>query len=142
MDGRTVWNLAFVVAAGTVLVLSASEVPGMPRLWIVGYAMQCVLHMVFVCVEYRRQRRQQPAVASSVQDRIGSSSGNLSVSSREGSASASASAQYVSLGQLDDESTSTLPNIRYLGPPSNCQAFNSSECRSQGTCGNRKATIC
>ncbi|KAL2604501.1 hypothetical protein AAZV13_09G071100 [Glycine max] len=105
MDGRTVWNLAFVVAAGTVLVLSASEVPGMPRLWIVGYAMQCVLHMVFVCVEYRRQRRQQPAVASSVQDRIGSSSGNLSVSSREGSASASASAQYVSLGQLDDEST-------------------------------------
>ena len=43
--------------------------------------------------------------ASSVQDRIGSSSGNLSVSSREGSASASASAQYVSLGQLDDEST-------------------------------------
>ncbi|KAG4990897.1 hypothetical protein JHK87_024354 [Glycine soja] len=105
MDGRTVWNLAFVVAAGTVLVLSASEVPGMPRLWIVGYAMQCVLHMVFVCVEYRRQRRQQPVVASSVQDRIGSSSGNLSVSSREGSASASASAQYVSLGQLDDEST-------------------------------------
>ena len=101
------WNLAFVVAAGTVLVLSASEVPGMPRSWIVGYAMQCVLHMVFVCVEYRRQRRQQPAVASSVQDRIGSSSGNLSVSSREGSASASASAsaQYVSLGQLDDEST-------------------------------------
>ncbi|KAH1232488.1 E3 ubiquitin-protein ligase [Glycine max] len=118
MDGRTVWNLAFVVAAGTVLVLSASEVPGMPRLWIVGYAMQCVLHMVFVCVEYRRQRRQQPAVASSVQDRIGSSSGNLSVSSREGSASASASAQYVSLGQLDDESTRlTLQkvNLGFLG---------------------------
>lgn len=98
------WNLAFVVAAGTVLVLSASEAPGMPlRLWIVGYAMQCVLHMVCVCVEYRRRRRQQRAAASSVQDRVGSSSGNLSVSSREGSASGSA--QYVSLGQLDDEST-------------------------------------
>ncbi|KAL5141435.1 Clustered mitochondria protein [Glycine soja] len=114
MDGRTVWNLAFVVAAGTVLVLSASEVPGMPRLWIVGYAMQCVLHMVFVCVEYRRQRRQQPAVASSVQDRIGSSSGNLSVSSREGSASASASAQYVSLGQLDDESTRLSDDVVFV----------------------------
>ncbi|KAG4987517.1 hypothetical protein GLYMA_11G026000v4 [Glycine max] len=104
-----VWNLAFVVVAGTVLVLSASEAPGMPlRLWIVGYAMQCVLHMVFVCVEYRRRRRQQPAAASSVQDRVGSSSGNLSVSSREGSASASASAQNVLLGQLDDESTSSV----------------------------------
>jgi len=99
-----VWNFAFVVVAGAVLVLSASEAPGMPlRLWIVGYAMQCVLHMVCVCVEYRRRRRQQRAAASSVQDRVGSSSGNLSVSSREGSASGSA--QYVSLGQLDDEGT-------------------------------------
>ncbi|KAG4972953.1 hypothetical protein GLYMA_11G026000v4 [Glycine max] len=107
-----VWNLAFVVVAGTVLVLSASEAPGMPlRLWIVGYAMQCVLHMVFVCVEYRRRRRQQPAAASSVQDRVGSSSGNLSVSSREGSASASASAQNVLLGQLDDESTSVAKHL-------------------------------
>ncbi|KAL2669248.1 hypothetical protein AAZX31_01G202700 [Glycine max] len=102
-----VWNFAFVVVAGAVLVLSASEAPGMPlRLWIVGYAMQCVLHMVCVCVEYRRRRRQQRAAASSVQDRVGSSSGNLSVSSREGSASGSA--QYVSLGQLDDEGTSSV----------------------------------
>ncbi|KAG5061478.1 hypothetical protein AAZX31_01G202700 [Glycine max] len=105
-----VWNFAFVVVAGAVLVLSASEAPGMPlRLWIVGYAMQCVLHMVCVCVEYRRRRRQQRAAASSVQDRVGSSSGNLSVSSREGSASGSA--QYVSLGQLDDEGTSVAKHL-------------------------------
>jgi len=100
-----IWNFAFVVVAGTVLVLSASEAPGMPlRLWILGYAMQCVLHMVCVCVEYRRRRRNQRATASvSVQDRVGSSSGNLSSSSREGSASGSV--QYVSLGQLDEEGT-------------------------------------
>jgi len=100
-----VWNFAFVVVAGTVLVLSASEAPGMPlRLWILGYAMQCVLHMVCVCVEYRRRRRNQRATSSvSAQDRVGSSSGNLSSSSREGSASGSA--QYVSLGQLDEEGT-------------------------------------
>lgn len=100
-----VWNFAFVVVAGTVLVLSASEAPGMPlRLWILGYAMQCVLHMVCVCVEYKRRRRNQRDTASvSAQDRVGSSSGNLSSSSREGSASGSA--QYVSLGQLDEEGT-------------------------------------
>ncbi|KAL2348067.1 hypothetical protein Fmac_002067 [Flemingia macrophylla] len=107
-----IWNFAFVVVAGTVLVLSSSEAPGMPlRLWIVGYAMQCVLHMVCVCVEYRRRRRHQRAASLnsvSVQDRVGSSSGNLSVSSREDSASASASAQYLSLGQLDEEGTSSV----------------------------------
>ncbi|QCD91638.1 integrator complex subunit 11 [Vigna unguiculata] len=106
-----VWNFAFVVVAGTVLVLSASEAPGMPlRLWILGYAMQCVLHMVCVCVEYRRRRRNQRATSSvSAQDRVGSSSGNLSSSSREGSASGSA--QYVSLGQLDEEGTSVAKHL-------------------------------
>ncbi|KAK7406166.1 hypothetical protein VNO78_07786 [Psophocarpus tetragonolobus] len=110
-----VWNFAFVVVAGTVLVLSTNEAPGMPlRLWIVGYAMQCVLHMVCVCAEYRRRRRQQRATASSlnsvsVQDRVGSSSGNLSVSSRDDSVSGSA--QYVSLGQLDEESTSVAKHL-------------------------------
>lgn len=55
-----IWNFAFVVVAATVLVLSRNEVPSMPlRLWIVGYALQCVLHMVCVCVEYRRRRRRR-----------------------------------------------------------------------------------
>ncbi|KAL9328681.1 hypothetical protein ACSQ67_003684 [Phaseolus vulgaris] len=106
-----VWNFAFVIVAGTVLVLSASEAPGMPlRLWILGYALQCILHMVCVCVEYRRRRRSQRATASvSVQDRIGSSSGNLSSSSRE--ASSSGSVQYVSLEQLDEEGTSVAKHL-------------------------------
>ncbi|ESW30463.1 hypothetical protein PHAVU_002G155000 [Phaseolus vulgaris] len=106
-----VWNFAFVIVAGTVLVLSASEAPGMPlRLWILGYALQCILHMVCVCVEYRRRRRSHRATASvSVQDRIGSSSGNLSSSSRE--ASSSGSVQYVSLEQLDEEGTSVAKHL-------------------------------
>ncbi|CAJ1928003.1 unnamed protein product [Sphenostylis stenocarpa] len=106
-----VWNFAFVVVAGTVLILSEGEAPGMPlRLWIVGYAMQCVLHMVCVCVEYRRRRRQQRATASvTAQDRVANSSGNLSSSSREGSASGSV--QYVSLGQLDEEGTSVAKHL-------------------------------
>ncbi|XAR63105.1 hypothetical protein NMG60_11022930 [Bertholletia excelsa] len=54
-----VWNFAFVAVAVAVLVVSRKETPGMPlRLWIVGYALQCVLHMVCVSVEYKRRQLQ------------------------------------------------------------------------------------
>ncbi|KAF3682693.1 E3 ubiquitin-protein ligase [Capsicum annuum] len=50
------WNLAFVIVSVSVLILSLDESPSMPlRLWIIGYALQCLLHMVCVCVEYRRR---------------------------------------------------------------------------------------
>ena len=39
-----IWNFAFVVAAAAVLVLSIHKSSEMPlRVWIVGYALQCVL---------------------------------------------------------------------------------------------------
>lgn len=51
-----IWNLAFVIVSVSVLILSLDELPSMPlRLWIVGYALQCLLHMVCVFVEYRRR---------------------------------------------------------------------------------------
>ncbi|KAK9036575.1 hypothetical protein V6N11_078570 [Hibiscus sabdariffa] len=57
-----IWNFAFVAVAVGVLVLSWKERPSMPlRLWIIGYAFQCLLHMVCVCVEYKRRRRQRNA---------------------------------------------------------------------------------
>ncbi|KAJ0962101.1 hypothetical protein J5N97_029929 [Dioscorea zingiberensis] len=53
------WNLAFVGVAVGVMILSWDEKPAMwLRLWIGGYALQCVLHMVCVLIEY--QRRLQP----------------------------------------------------------------------------------
>ncbi|XP_024541036.1 E3 ubiquitin-protein ligase At4g11680 [Selaginella moellendorffii] len=53
------WNLAFVVVAVAVLVNSKEERPETPlRVWIVGYAVQCLVHMVCVCSEYRRRRRR------------------------------------------------------------------------------------
>ncbi|KAF8380299.1 hypothetical protein HHK36_027781 [Tetracentron sinense] len=72
-----VWNLAFVIVAITVLVLSRNESPSMPlRLWIIGYAMQCILHMVCACFEYKRRHPSQ----------IGDGNiGNLSLSAREDS---------------------------------------------------------
>lgn len=50
------WNLVFVCIAVVVLSLSARENPRTPlRVWIVGYALQCALHMVCVWFEYRRR---------------------------------------------------------------------------------------
>ncbi|KAK4848152.1 hypothetical protein QYF36_009818 [Acer negundo] len=50
------WNLAFVVIAVVVLGLSIEERPDVPlRLWIVGYALQCLFHVSCVFVEYKRR---------------------------------------------------------------------------------------
>ncbi|ESW27548.1 hypothetical protein PHAVU_003G211600 [Phaseolus vulgaris] len=97
------WNFAFVVAAATVLILGRNENPNMPlRLWIVGYAMQCVLHVACVCVEYRRRqrRREQSSLAVAV-----GGSGDLSSASMEGSR------HYVSLPQLEDDGISMAKHL-------------------------------
>ncbi|KAF5478314.1 hypothetical protein F2P56_004882 [Juglans regia] len=97
-----IWNFAFVVVAATVLVLSRNESPSMPlRLWIVGYALQCVLHMICVCVEYRRRRRRRRGgvpTSDSVED-----SGNLSLESREASGQHVAPAEH-----LDEEGAGSV----------------------------------
>ncbi|XP_051145358.1 E3 ubiquitin-protein ligase At1g63170-like isoform X2 [Andrographis paniculata] len=55
-----VWNIAFVIVSISVLVMSQNETPSMPlRLWIIGYALQCVLHVVCVGTEYKKRYLQQ-----------------------------------------------------------------------------------
>lgn len=55
----TLWNLAFVVVAGFLLYMSREEKPVVPlRLWVVGYAVQCIMHVVCVLAEYRRRVRE------------------------------------------------------------------------------------
>ncbi|XP_057780644.1 E3 ubiquitin-protein ligase At1g12760-like [Salvia miltiorrhiza] len=55
-----VWNLAFVIVSISVLIMSRGEHPSMPlRLWIVGYALQCALHMVCVSAEYMKRYSQR-----------------------------------------------------------------------------------
>ncbi|KAF3528176.1 hypothetical protein DY000_02040026 [Brassica cretica] len=61
-----VWNLTFVSVAGVILVMARNEHPIMPvRVWLLGYALQCVLHMVCVLVEYRRNNRTPRSRSSS-----------------------------------------------------------------------------
>ncbi|KAL0683044.1 hypothetical protein Bca4012_049892 [Brassica carinata] len=44
--------------AGAILMMARNEHPIMPlRVWLLGYALQYVLHMVCVLVEYRRRNR-------------------------------------------------------------------------------------
>ncbi|CAJ1943600.1 unnamed protein product [Sphenostylis stenocarpa] len=97
------WNFAFVTAAATVLILGRNENPNMPlRLWIVGYAMQCVLHVACVCVEYRkRQRRREQSNATVA---VGGS-GDLS------SASMDVSGNSVSLPQFEDDGISMAKHL-------------------------------
>lgn len=50
------WNSAFITAAIAALFFTRSLSPRLPlRLWVAGYALQCVVHVVCVCVEYRRR---------------------------------------------------------------------------------------
>ncbi|XP_010553505.1 PREDICTED: E3 ubiquitin-protein ligase At1g12760-like isoform X2 [Tarenaya hassleriana] len=94
-----VWNLAFVAVATAVIVLSRDEKPNMPlRVWIVGYALQCVLHMVCVCVEYRRRRVRSPRSRSSSSSSSSSSMEEEGLSSRRNSEE-----RYSTLGQYEQE---------------------------------------
>ncbi|KAL0411974.1 UNVERIFIED_CONTAM: E3 ubiquitin-protein ligase [Sesamum latifolium] len=60
-----VWNVAFVIVSVSVLIMSRAETPSTPlRLWIVVYALQCVLRGVCVCTEYKKRYSRQNLVRS------------------------------------------------------------------------------
>ncbi|KAL5666373.1 hypothetical protein ACJX0J_026481, partial [Zea mays] len=62
------WNVAFAAAAAAVLSSSAEESPVKPlRLWVVGYAAQCLVHVGLVCADTRRETRRARRSASDVE---------------------------------------------------------------------------
>ncbi|XP_010419065.1 PREDICTED: E3 ubiquitin protein ligase RIE1-like, partial [Camelina sativa] len=56
------WNTAFVVVAVAMLLVFKDEKPNVPiRIWICGYAIQCLVHVVLVWLEFRkRNARSRP----------------------------------------------------------------------------------
>ncbi|KAI8031525.1 E3 ubiquitin protein ligase RIE1 [Camellia lanceoleosa] len=53
-----VWNLAFIVVSVVMLICTVEERPNVPiRVWICGYSLQCLVHVVLVWFEYRRRNR-------------------------------------------------------------------------------------
>ncbi|XP_019422459.1 PREDICTED: E3 ubiquitin-protein ligase At4g11680-like isoform X1 [Lupinus angustifolius] len=94
------WNFAFVVTGATVLILSVNETPSMPlTVWVIGYALQCILHVVCVCIEFKKRRRtrREESNAVAVQDGV---DGSVDLSSGSG--------QYQLMSQLDEEGTSSM----------------------------------
>ncbi|KAK8956475.1 E3 ubiquitin-protein ligase [Platanthera guangdongensis] len=76
------WNLAFVGVAAVILIMSTKEKPTMPlRVWIVGYALQCDLHVLCVCLEYRRRHPQGQADLGLEDDGTGNQEGRSQGSS-------------------------------------------------------------
>lgn len=54
------WNTAFVVVSIVMLTITVDENPNTPiRLWICGYALQCLVHVVLVWLEYRRRNSRR-----------------------------------------------------------------------------------
>lgn len=53
------WNMAFVVVSVVMLSCTVDETPITPiRIWIIGYALQCFVHVVLVWLEYNRRSRR------------------------------------------------------------------------------------
>ncbi|XP_024934337.2 E3 ubiquitin protein ligase RIE1 isoform X2 [Ziziphus jujuba] len=54
------WNMSFVLVSVAMLIFTTNEKPNTPiRLWICGYALQCVVHVVLVSLEYRRRNSRR-----------------------------------------------------------------------------------
>ncbi|CAI9096769.1 OLC1v1032982C1 [Oldenlandia corymbosa var. corymbosa] len=53
------WNLAFVIVSLVMVSVTMDENPTVPiRVWVCGYGLQCLVHVVLVWVEYRRRNRR------------------------------------------------------------------------------------
>ncbi|CAD6259948.1 unnamed protein product [Miscanthus lutarioriparius] len=79
------WNLAFITVAAVVLVLSRDEDSPMPlRTWVAGYALQCVVHMVCVAIEYRMRHGQRGGAGAAPADEERGSDGSSSSSDEDG----------------------------------------------------------
>ncbi|KAH0899911.1 hypothetical protein HID58_049479 [Brassica napus] len=64
-----VCNLAFVSVDAFVIVLSSDEKSNTPlRVLIIGYGLQCVMHMFCVCVEYRKRSNRIQISPYSMED--------------------------------------------------------------------------
>ncbi|KAJ7954328.1 E3 ubiquitin-protein ligase family [Quillaja saponaria] len=67
------WNMAFVVVSAVMMICTPNEHPNTPiRLWICGYALQCLVHVVLVWLEYRRRNgRVSPRRTRDVESQAG-----------------------------------------------------------------------
>ncbi|XP_076909670.1 E3 ubiquitin protein ligase RIE1-like [Bidens hawaiensis] len=62
------WNLSFVLVSVVLLFCTLDEKPNVPvRVWVCGYALQCLVHVVLVWLEYTRRNRRPGEEASGLE---------------------------------------------------------------------------
>ncbi|KAF2305619.1 hypothetical protein GH714_006911 [Hevea brasiliensis] len=102
------WNTAFVVVSIVMLILTVNENPNTPvRLWICGYALQCLVHVVLVWLEYRRRNTRRARDEERQQETEG---GNLDSEDEDGSDRGSLSSSRSSVAKRC-ESVNTLASF-------------------------------
>ncbi|KAL3814865.1 hypothetical protein ACJIZ3_016133 [Penstemon smallii] len=103
-----IWNLAFVIVSTSVLIMSCYETPSVPlRLWIVGYALQCILHIVCVCAGYKK-RYSHRNFEEGERDQFRHSRNYSNLSSGSDDVD---SGDYVSEGRQSDDETSVTKHL-------------------------------
>ncbi|XWS34432.1 hypothetical protein CRYUN_Cryun21dG0038300 [Craigia yunnanensis] len=76
------WNTAFVAVSVVMLICTVDEKPNtLIRLWICGYALQCLVHVVLVWLEYRRRNTRR--TSSRDEERGDAAAGDLNDSEDE-----------------------------------------------------------
>ncbi|KAL8208045.1 hypothetical protein R6Q57_007457 [Mikania cordata] len=104
-----IWNLAFIMISIAVLIRSRKEDPDTPlRLWIAGYACQCLLHMICVRLEYK-QRYQQRSSDNGGSLRVEVSNGSLD--SNSGSERMDYADLAAASSQNDEDDTSVAKHL-------------------------------
>ncbi|KAL8114208.1 E3 ubiquitin-protein ligase At4g11680-like [Apium graveolens] len=107
-----IWNLAFVAVSTCVMIMSWNEAPEVPlRLWIVGYAVQCVIHMVCVCLEYKRRCDHVRVFEGESLNSEAVESGGGVWSGRNSNSSSESDGDYVSQSNHFDDDTSVAKHL-------------------------------
>ena len=76
------WNTAFVAVSVVMLICTVDERPNtLIRLWICGYALQCLVHVVLVWLEYRRRNTRRTSARD--EERGDAAAGDLNDSEDE-----------------------------------------------------------
>lgn len=71
-----IWNAGFILSTLIIVAMSSDEKPSAPlRIWVCGYAAQCLVHMLCVWYEYRRRQELRRTVEAQNRARGGDREG-------------------------------------------------------------------
>ncbi|KAK9742915.1 hypothetical protein RND81_03G205300 [Saponaria officinalis] len=119
-----IWNAVIVLISIVVIQLSGGETAQVPlRVWIVGYGLLCVFHMICVCIEYRRRRVVVRGTVASIGPNLSSNLSLGSSLSSNLSSSSSLSADFVDYVPQRRQNEDETSAAKYLESASRILSF-------------------